>query len=85
MDGKPVAGSRSEIAFQLIKRMFGLEHSWKDKTPEERLKLRRQQLKPVLDQYWEYLASFGDRRKGQPFTKPRVYPKSELICAKWRK
>lgn len=71
MDGKPVAGSRSEIAFQLIKRMFGLEHSWKDKTPEERLKLRRQQLKPVLDQYWEYLTSF-DGRKEQPFTRPKT-------------
>ena len=32
--------------------------SWKDTAPEERLRLRSEQLKPILDRYWEYLVSF---------------------------
>ena len=58
VDGKPVAGSKSETAFQLIEQMFQLEQTWEDTAPEERRRLRSEKLKPILDRYWEYLASF---------------------------
>lgn len=38
--------------------MFQLEQTWEDTAPEERRRLRSEKLKPTLDRYWEYLASF---------------------------
>ena len=38
--------------------MFLLELTWEDTAPEERRRLRSEKLKPILDRYWEYLASF---------------------------
>ena len=58
VNNKPVEGSKSEAAFQLIEQMFALEHSLKNESPQKRFKQRNQKLKPLLDQYWELLSSF---------------------------
>ena len=59
MDGKPVQGSRSEVAFLLIEEMFSLEQAWKDQLPEARFTLRQEKLRPLLamgDRCWKRTA-----------------------------
>lgn len=61
--GSPVKGSASEKAFLMVEKMFGLEKQWKNLTPEERFAKRKAELKPVMEEYWAYLNSFGAEKE----------------------
>lgn len=58
VDNKPVEGSKSQKAFEYVEKIFALDSSWKDLPPDDRKAHRLAELKPVMDEYWEFLNSF---------------------------
>ena len=58
VDNKPVEGSKSQKAFEYVEKIFALDSSWKDLPPDDRKSHRLAELKPVMDEYWEFLNSF---------------------------
>ncbi|MDD3880553.1 MAG: IS66 family transposase [Syntrophomonas sp.] len=49
--------SKAAIGFNYCNQLFDLEKQWLEYSPEERLKKRQEQSKPVLDAYWSWLES----------------------------
>lgn len=61
-DKKPVERSQSEKAFAYVEKNFALEAQWKDMPPDERQKHRMNEMKPVMDAYWNFLSSFASQK-----------------------
>lgn len=60
---KPVPGSQSEKAFALVEKIFVLEKSWENLSPEARKARRAAELKPIMDEYWDFLSSFTSEKE----------------------
>lgn len=71
-DKKPVEGSQSQKAFEYVEKIFALDSQWKDLTPNERKAHRLAELKPVMDEYFEFLNSFASE-KGTNLYKAQTY------------
>ena len=56
--GATPANSKAAIGYKYCTRLFSLEKHFKTLTNEQRLEMRQQQSKPLLDEYWEWLVSF---------------------------
>jgi len=48
-------GSKAAVGFDFCNHLFALEKEFREKTPEERHKLRQEQSKKVLDAFWLWL------------------------------
>lgn len=76
VDKKPVDGSKSQKAFEYVEKLFALDLQWKDLSPEERKVHRQSELKPVMDEYWDFLNSF-EADKDSNLGKARTYSLSQ--------
>lgn len=51
--------SKAKIGFEYCNRLFEFERKFKELTPEERLKQRLEQEKPLLDEFWSWLETLN--------------------------
>lgn len=51
----PNQASPAYIGYSYWQRMFRLEKKWRDMVPLERLSHRQNELKPIMDEFWEWL------------------------------
>lgn len=65
-------GSKSQKAFEYVEKMFVLDLQWKELSPKERKFHRQSELKPVMDEYWDFLNSF-EADKDSNLGKARTY------------
>lgn len=55
----PSKSSPASIGYSYWQKMFRLEKKWGDLAPEERLAHRQNELKPVMDEFWEWLENLN--------------------------
>lgn len=67
-DGKQTAAVAAREGLEFCNRLFAIERQIRDAPPEERLKVRTEQSRPLLDEFWAWLRTH----------RPRVLPKSTL-------
>jgi len=56
---KPNKSSPAYIGSLYWQRMFKLEKQWRDLAPEERMVKRQSELKPLMDEFWEWLENLN--------------------------
>ena len=56
--GATISNSKAAIGYKYCTRLFGLEKNFRELTNEQRLVMRQEQSKPLLDEYWDWLGSF---------------------------
>jgi len=50
--------TQAQVALNYCNRMFKVERELKNKTPEERHRKRQEKLKPIIEEFYEWLATF---------------------------
>jgi len=56
---EPSESSPAYIGYLYWQRMFKLEKKWRDLAPAERLVKRQSELKPLMDEFWEWLENLN--------------------------
>ena len=52
---------KADVALNLIRKLYGLEQAIKDKTVDEKFKVRQQKAKPIVDELYQWLIKHKDK------------------------
>ncbi|MBB1303847.1 IS66 family transposase [Pseudoalteromonas sp. SR44-8] len=52
---------KADVALNLIRKLYGIEQAIKDKTADEKFKIRQQKAKPIVDELYQWLLKHKDK------------------------
>lgn len=52
---------KADVALNLIRKLYGIEQAIKDKTAEDKFKVRQQKAKPIVDELYQWLLKHKDK------------------------
>ena len=52
---------KADVALNLIRKLYGIEQAIKDKSVDEKFKIRQQKAKPIVDELYQWLIKHKDK------------------------